>query len=295
LQAILNTCDNLSTICEDGDVQIVDRGFRDVAAEFEEMGFDIRMPGFLDKKSKQFTSEEANETRLVTKCRWVVESFHARFKKWRMFSERIDQSFILNIATLTRTLAACINKYRAVLYDANSTEHKIMADRMLQARQRRSEIEQLVSSNQLSMRKKWITLVDINSDLNFPHLSLDFLRRYTCGTYQIKQSKAYAKAHLYENDEEFALELSPSDDNLLRCRLQSRHSNNTKYFLCVRFNENDDDDPIKDHYCQCKSGTRMIGCCGHIATVLWYLGYARHLGWKPPTRIDQFRQRIIEC
>ena len=66
LQAILNTCNNLSIICEDGDVQIVDRGFRDVAAEFEEIGYDIKMAGFLDKTSKQFTSEQANETRLVT-------------------------------------------------------------------------------------------------------------------------------------------------------------------------------------------------------------------------------------
>ena len=63
LQAILSTYNNLSIICEDGDVQIVERGFRDVAAEFEEMGYDIKMPGFLDKNSKQFTSEQANETR----------------------------------------------------------------------------------------------------------------------------------------------------------------------------------------------------------------------------------------
>ena len=295
LQAILNTCNNLSIICEDGDVQIVDRGFRDVAAEFEEMDYDSKMPGILDKNSKQFASEQANETILVTKCRWVVESFQARFKKWRMFAERIDQSFIPNIAALTGILAAYINKYRAVLYDANSPEHHVITHRTLQAGQRRSEIERLVSSNQLSMRKKWIKLVDSNSDSNFPNLPLDFLRQHACGTYQIKQSKAYAKAHLYENDEKFTLEFSPSDDNLLRCRLQSRHSNNTKYFLCVRFNESDNDDPIKDHYCQCKSGTRMVGCCGHIATILWYLGYAHHFGWTPPTLTDQFRKSITEC
>lgn len=295
LQAILDKCDGLSAICEDGDVQIVDRGFRDVAVVFEEMGYDVKMPGFLDKNAKQFTSEAANETRLVTKCRWVVENFHARFKKWRMFSERIDQSFILNIATLTRTLAACLNKHRPVLNDANSSEHEAIAQRMLQARHRISEIKQLISSDKLSMRKKWAALIDLDSDLNFPRLTLEFLREYTCGTNQIKQSKAYAKAHLYENDEEFALELSPSDDNLLRCRVHSRHSNSTKYHLCVRFDENDNDDPIKDHYCQCKSGARMIGCCGHVATVLWYLSYARHFGWKPPTRTDQFRNKIIEC
>ena len=166
---------------------------------------------------------------------------------------------------------------------------------MWQAQGRSREIERLISNNQLSMRTKWIKLLDSNSDLNFPHLSLDFLRQYTCGTYQIKQSKAYAKAHLYENDQEFALELSPSDDNIFRCRLQSRHSNNTKYYLCVQFHETADDDPIKDHYCQCKSGTRMVGCCGDIATILWYLGYARHFDWTPPTRTDQIRKSIKEC
>ena len=57
---------------------IVDRGFRDVAAVFEEMSYDVKMPGFLDKIARQFTVEEAN----ATKCRWVAENFHARFKKW---------------------------------------------------------------------------------------------------------------------------------------------------------------------------------------------------------------------
>ena len=63
----------------------------------------------------------------------------------------------------------------------------------------------------------------------------------------------------------------------------------------MRFDENDNDDQIKDHYCQCKSGTRMVGCCGHIAIILWYLGYVRHFGWTPPTRIDQFRKSITGC
>ena len=266
-----------------------------MAAEFEKMGYDVKMPGLLGKASRQFATEEANETRLVTKCRWVVESFHARLKKWRMFSERIDQSFILNIATLTRTLAACLNKYRTALNDSNSSEHEAIAQQMLQVQQRRSEIQRLISNNQLSMRKKWMPLMDINNELKFPVLSLDFLRKDTCGTYQIKQSKGYATQYLNENEQEFALELSPSDDDLLRCRLRSRHSNNTKYFLCVRFDNDDEEDPIKDHYCQCKSGSRMAGCCGHVATVLWYLGYARHIGWQPSTRIDEFKKKIIHC
>jgi hypothetical protein len=292
---ILNTCTDLSTLCQDDDVQVVDRGFRDVAAEFENLGYDIRMPGLLGKGDKQLSIDDANESRLVTKCRWVVESFHARFKKWRFFSERIDQSFLLNIGKLTRIVAACLNKYRPVLYDANSDHHKAVAKRMLDLLHRQSELEKLASSSQLSLRKKWITLTNIDNNFAFPQLDLDFLRNYTCGTYQLKQSKAYAKAHLYEHDNEFELQISPDDDRLIRCRLHSRHSNVTRYFICIAFDNDDDDEPIKDHYCQCKDGKRMVGCCGHIATVLWYLGYARHIGWTPPTRTDKFKEKIMIC
>lgn len=29
-------------------------------------------------------------------------------------------------------------------------------------------------------------------------------------------------------------------------------------------------------YCVCKTGARVVGVCAHVASVLWYLGYARH-------------------
>lgn len=76
--------------------------------------------GLLDQGDKQLFLDIANESRLVTRCRWVVESFHDRFKKWRFFLERRDQTFLLTLGILTRTVAGCLNKYRRVLYDANS-------------------------------------------------------------------------------------------------------------------------------------------------------------------------------
>jgi len=39
----------------------------------ETLGFQPIMPAFLNGK-KQLSAEEANKTRLVTKCRWVIES-----------------------------------------------------------------------------------------------------------------------------------------------------------------------------------------------------------------------------
>ncbi|CAF2268807.1 unnamed protein product [Rotaria magnacalcarata] len=84
-KAILDKYTELSVLCEDNDTQIVDRGFRDVAEEFQVLGYDLKMSGLLSKGDKQLSTIEANESRLITKCRWVAKSFHARLKKWCFF------------------------------------------------------------------------------------------------------------------------------------------------------------------------------------------------------------------
>lgn len=38
----------------------------------------------------------------------------------------------------------------------------------------------------------------------------------------------------------------------------------------------EDNDPILGYYCTCKAGARTLGCCAHVASVLWFLGWARH-------------------
>jgi len=42
-------------------------------------------------------------------------------------------------------------------------------------------------------------------------------------------------------------------------------------------NEEEDEEysPIQGHYCTCQSGARTVGCCCHIAAVIWLLRYAR--------------------
>ncbi len=99
----------------------------------------------------------------------------------------------------------------------------------------------------------------------------------------------------HNHDGEFEFQLSSSNDSILRRRLHSKYSSSTLYFLCVHFDYGDDDNPIKDHYCQCKSGARNLGCCSHVATVLWYIGYACHMSWTPSLRTDRFREKILNC
>ena len=65
---------------EKGDVLVVDRDFRDITELLKEFGIKSYMPHFLSKSQKQLSPEEANETRLVTKVRWIVESVKGRVK-----------------------------------------------------------------------------------------------------------------------------------------------------------------------------------------------------------------------
>ena len=87
---ITTTRNVLERWCEASDVIIVDRGFRDVAEAFSHLDYEPKMPIYLPNGQKQHTTKDANEARLVTKVRWPVESYHARLKIWRFFSNRIE-------------------------------------------------------------------------------------------------------------------------------------------------------------------------------------------------------------
>ncbi|CAF1089636.1 unnamed protein product [Didymodactylos carnosus] len=152
---------------------------------------------------------------------------------------------------------------------------------MLELQNTTSALAEEITFLRLFLRKKWIPMKGCSID--FPQLSLEYLRHFTCDSYQLKQSKAYSKSHLDENGD-FDVELSPEKDSLLRCRIQSRHQNRTKYYLCIKYDTLDSDEPILDNYCQYKCGNRTIGCCAQTATVLWYIGYPCFTEWRQSQR-----------
>ncbi|CAM4849082.1 unnamed protein product [Rotaria magnacalcarata] len=169
---LLNNEQDILKWLKDDDIIILDRGFRDVVPTMKMLGFQTVMPSFLNGRP-QLTTEEANESRLVTANRWVIES----------------------------------------------------------------------------------------------------------STYQIRMAKSYIQDHLTQsilNDDamEFLVELCTTREDLVRVRFQSRHSNRKHHVATVQFHIMNED-PIRDYYCTCTSGAREVGCCVHVAAVLWHLGVQR--------------------
>ena len=120
--------------------------------------------------------------------------------------------------------------------------------------------------------------IDAAEDIlaDFPQLGIDSLREITMGVYQLKQAVHYSKEHLKE-DGSYELMVCKEDRGLLKVNIQSRHSRNTIHTLWIQYNV-DERDSVSGWYCTCKVGSRVVGCCAHVAKVMWYLGYQRWQG-----------------
>ena len=107
---------------------------------------------------------------------------------------------------------------------------------------------------------------------DFPVLGIPKLEDLTMGTFQMKQEKIYVTEQIYE-DGEFEILVSMVNEKMLTASIQSKHSNRKMYRAIVTYNS----ETALEWVCQCPNGNQTIGCYSHITSLLWYLGYARHL------------------
>ena len=72
---VLENYPDLTSLLNEGDFVILDRGFRDCIQKLEKTyNFKTMLPCFLDKNMSQFTTQQANQSRIVTKMRWIIEA-----------------------------------------------------------------------------------------------------------------------------------------------------------------------------------------------------------------------------
>lgn len=262
---------NIKEWLKPNDVMIVDRGFRVCLELLEEMGLVHEMPRFLNKQ-QQFSTEDANKTRLVTKVRWVVEAVNGQLKNWRAFDKVIPNTQIPYIGDYVRIVCAMLNAFHPTRI-TNTEDDEIIAQRMLDLAKNPNYLQQIVEEKGWAKKKIiWTKLVDADLQ-DFPHLTWDELRQVTLGIYQLKQSKSYTQEHLNEEGL-YSLYIHREDDSVLRVQLRSRHTSSKNYNIWIKTDRSNV--AHIQWYCQCKVGARVVGCCAHVASVLWFLAYWRH-------------------
>ncbi|CAC5423661.1 unnamed protein product [Mytilus coruscus] len=217
------------------DILFLDRGFRDAIPLFRRSRIQAEMPRFLKKGDKQFSTEDANMSRLVTKIRWIVESSNARIKTWKYLSHTLPTNQIPFIGDFVRIVCALSNKYAPPLSQCTDVESdQLEAAKMIHLSKMSNTLKEHVETENL-LKKKLIWKVASECDLeNFPRLDDQELRNITCGVYQMKLASSYIQEY---TDEESDIFVHREDSNLLRIKIQSRHTSSKKHQLWIRYNE----------------------------------------------------------
>lgn len=272
-----------------GDVFILDRGFRDAALPLQAHGYSAHMPETRNANETQLTTEQANKSRLVTICRWVVEVVNGRFKRdFRVLRLTYSNRFLPHMIEYFRIAAALLNAYHHVIED------NPLAPRFLEIIQQRIHIPNtlgnLVNRYNYNRRRAQFQPIDANRhEVSFPILNMEDLTLLALGIYQIKQARSYYGEHtqatgmfIIEIGEQIPAdqtrELEGEDLHILRGRIQSRHVRSRTYNVYIGIDAAlTGREAIKHYYCTCNIGRRTVGCCSHVMCIVWYMGYARHL------------------
>ena len=276
LKSVVEDPHGLRRFLKEGDVFVLDRGFRDVKEKLEEQNFKVLMPA-LKGKRKQLSADESNESRFVTKIRWAVESVHCVLKqKYRLLDHKIDNKLIPKIGTYFRIASFLNNTFGKRLKSDVDTFDDIL-QRMHSQRNVQNTLATEVEEKGWLRRKLPFKSVTSDDILDFPEMTERDLKILFTGTYQLSQAVSYL-AEMVDKDDKLKIECVKDESNVLKIRFPSCHISRTTYRCFLRYKPNSVGISGLTHYiCECANGQRTVGCCSHIAAIVYYLPHARYL------------------
>lgn len=99
--------ENITEWFQENDVLAAQRSFRDAANVLKGFGIQSQMPHFLGRYQTQYSKEEANESRLVTKVRSIVVFVNGRVESWKSLFNTIHNSQIPYVGSMLGSFALC--------------------------------------------------------------------------------------------------------------------------------------------------------------------------------------------
>ena len=245
---------NFDEILLDGDLFLLDRGFRDVALELKNRYKLLpKLPTCVSPDQKFLTTKEANDSRFVTKCRWVIEAINGIFEQSFRALKDVSNKILPHIIYDFRIAAAIINCYKRRLFSDGDKQLEI-AKKMKYLSTKENHLEREIKN--LKINNKYFEQIDATSVSDFPKINdLNQIREnIAIGSYQIKQCHGYldeflsmnGRNSLYISGEKF---LTKKNNSLVCAEIQSRHVNRTKYKVFVEYEpHNDHINSIKGKY-----------------------------------------------
>ena len=223
LQNLMVSIPNFSTIFKKGDVFVLDRGFRDVSSELRRRGYTVFMPALTTQRAgqqddrqtwqqssqqsrqqsgqrKQLTWQQANQSRRVTKVRWVVEAVIGRLKtQFRLMHHILQNTDIRSKNFELKICCAILNKYgQRFISDRSSSE--LIVERIISRMDVEQRLVNMVRNHNLTMQRTMFRNLDLSSErLLNPPLSMQEFHFLATGSYLLKYIDAYKSASKQAN------------------------------------------------------------------------------------------------
>lgn len=263
----------------DNDVFILDRGFRDSIRLLEDCGYRTYMPDSLLEGEHQLTTTQANRSRCITLCRWVVEVVNGYFKRdYKILRQEYFHRSLPHMMQNFQIAAALLNKFGARL---RNNEY---ANEILNIISQRINLENNLANmiEDLNMNRRSANFQNITADENnvtFPTLEYRDLILFALGTYQIRQARSYYGEHIRFHGG-YRIEVCSENNNFSEYNLRGSEETfliRKQYYVYILIDGNiSGRSGIVEYCCNCLVGRRTVGCCAHVMTLVWYLGWARH-------------------
>lgn len=301
----LDQATNIFDMLHNGDVLLLDRGFRDCVAHFTARGFDVKMPALLQRSvnTAQLSTADANRTRLVTALRFIVEVRNGHMKTvFKIFNTVWNSLGLPHLTTDFQICASLLNFYHGNI-ESNSPFAHEMAGMMLNRMSEVNEVHKITRKKQFQQCLKSCQLFEDFDSL--PFLQSHHLVRISLGKYQIEQALSYSSQHIKSHGgvfEVFSLseELCQSHfatfyseeckPLLLFAQLDSRFRNRKYHNAFVLINTiGVDEKTVLGYCCECYNGLRTVGCCSHVMTVIWFTLFIKNRNVPNPAGfLDDF-------
>lgn len=280
MKDIIDTPDGLCELLEPGDVFVVDRGFRDVEDHLEEIGYRVLMPALKGKRN-QLTTAESNASRYVTKIRWAVEAVHGMLKqKYHLLDKKFDNKMLPRIGSFYRIASFLHNKYNKRL-----TSDLEYPDEIVNIMKCRKNTDNTLADEveKYGWHRKKLPFETISSSvlMDFPEMTEKDLKILFTGSYQYKQAISYL-AEMIDESDNITIQFVKDRTNILKAEVQSRHIGRKVYRCFIEYKPNTIGwSGISRYSCQCANGRRTVGCCSHVAAIIFYLAHGRYLSRIP--------------
>ena len=166
--------ENIKQWLQKGDIIVIDRGFRDALDYLQKYEYKTLMPAFLVRSAKQLSTGTDNDTRFVTKIRWIIEGANGRIKQWRIFDKVLPNSILKFVGDLVAIVCALQNAHGAS-FIKSTLKDKMLAEKMLRLLDETNELADFVARLKDKTEKalKWTELNAADTVPDFPRLSFE--------------------------------------------------------------------------------------------------------------------------